>query len=138
MENKSKFNASQDFLIIDDSYKTMIIGMTILFITNIIVSIINLYITHFYLTNGLSIIHTLTGSTSLIALIWFWLNRIIDKQIPFKNISYLKTRNILGAQRFTIILKNGKRRDINLDRKHYFKELESLKQILTEKNIPTL
>ncbi|MFT4741437.1 MAG: hypothetical protein ACI9L9_002230 [Marivirga sp.] len=135
MGNKFKLSDTDESLLIDDSYKTIIGWMTALLIMNVITSLIILYVSHFNLNDELNIIWVASGSISLITVTWFWMNRVVDNRIPLNRISQLKTRNILGGQRFTIVLKNGKRRDINLDKRNYFNELESLKELFKQKNI---
>jgi hypothetical protein len=135
MGNKFKLSDTDESLLIDDSYKTIIGWMTALLIMNVITSLLILYVSHFNLNDELNIIWVASGSISLITVTWFWMNRVVDNRIPLNRISQLKTRNILGGQRFTIVLKNGKRRDINLDKRNYFNELESLKELFKQKNI---
>ena len=136
MENKFRLNDTEDSLIIDDNYKTKITFLTILLVINAITSFIILYTTDFDFSEVITLIHAFIGTISLITLIWFWINRVIDNQIAFKDISLLKTRNIFGSPRYTIVLINGKCRDINLDRKNYFNEFETLKELFAQKDIP--
>ncbi|MFQ3215110.1 MAG: hypothetical protein ACJAT1_002339 [Marivirga sp.] len=135
MENKFQLSDNDESVLIDDSYKTIIRWMTALLIMNVITSLLILYASHFNLNDELNIIYVASGSISLITVMWFWMVRVVDNKIPLNRIHQLKMRNILGGQRFTIVFKNGKRRDINLDKRNYFHELESLKELFKQKNI---
>jgi hypothetical protein len=136
MKNKFELNEAKDALIIDDNYRRATFLLGLVMFLHVITAMIYIYKANFTFTDGITQVYTLTGVISLIALVLFRLKRSADKEIPLIKINNLKIRDILGGQRYTIKLKDGKRRDINVDIQTHFKEFESLKLLLTENNIP--
>ncbi len=136
MKNKFKLNETKDTLIIDDKYRRFIFLLRFVLISHVIIALIYIYISNFTLTEGVTQVYTVTGTICLLALIWFPFIRSTKNEILLSEIKYLKIRNIIGGQRYSIRLKNGKRRDINLDAKQYFNDFENLKLLISKNNIP--
>lgn len=109
------FKIENGVLKIDDNYKTNIwlaIIICIISIFNAVVILIKKPIAEF---DALNYLVLGTGFMVLIALIWFFYKKSIDKEVPLEQIKKLHSFSVMGSIRFSLHLKNGKKRDLPID-----------------------
>ena len=133
-----KFKIVDNALMIDDNYQTQIWLLRGIFILNILNAFLQLLSRSFDFEITMSFFWLFFGLFSIIALLTGELILSASKSIELHKIDFLKIKSNLNGLTYSIKLKNGKIRRINLDYKNYFKELSDLKEICKTYQIPIL
>jgi hypothetical protein len=133
-----KFKIVDNALMIDDNYQTQIWLLRGIFILNLLNAFLQLLSRSFDFEITMSFFWLFFGLFSIIALLTGELILSASKSIELHKIDFLKIKSNLNGLTYSIKLKNGKIRRINLDYKNYFKELSDLKEICKTYQIPII
>lgn len=111
----ANFKIENDTLKIDDNYKTNMWLSIIICITSIFNAIVILIKKPIQEFDALNYLVLSTGFMVLIALVWFLYKKLMLKEVPLEQIEKLHSFSIMGSRRYSLHLKNGKRRDLHID-----------------------
>jgi len=130
---KIKYNQKEKQLVISDGLKSSLFLSRFLMILTLINSVLFFGKGYRAGADSLMIIWSAIGVTVLILWRLFYFKKTSLEKIPLHMIVLLKDQNLIGQKRYSLLLKNGKQRDLKWLKSAI--EVQSLKMILAEKGV---
>lgn len=125
-----EYNSTDKALLIKDYLKVQYFLIYLLIAFNILNAVLNLYDIGETGIGLMELVWLTVGVISFCALFFFIIRKSSINKIPISKIKGLKETSIFGKRRFSLELKNGKKRDL-IDFKTQ-KELDELQNLLSE------
>tara|TARA_R110002012_G_scaffold321944_1_gene552596 strand:+ start:44914 stop:45318 length:405 start_codon:yes stop_codon:yes gene_type:complete len=128
-----KYNEADKSIEIQDDIKTHYFALKIVLGLNALAGILSLVGTY---KSGLGFIEVFWIGMLVIALVyWYYLTfrKSVAEHIPLHQINYLKQRSILGRKQFSLVLHNGKSRDVASSKKQA--DVQQLKDLFKDLGI---
>jgi uncharacterized membrane protein YuzA (DUF378 family) len=107
-----KYNETDKSIEIDDSLKKQYFYLNLIMVLNLFNAFARLYDANGKLLGFTEIIWAITGIASLIILFYLNIKKSSLKNIKTKNIKRLIEKTVFGRKRFSLLLNNGKKRDL--------------------------
>ena len=107
-----KYNETDKSIEIDDSLKKQYFYLNLLMVLNLFNAFARLYDANGKLLGFTEIIWAITGIASIIILFYLNIKKSSLKNIKTKNIKRLIEKTVFGRKRFSLLLNNGKKRDL--------------------------
>lgn len=107
-----KYNEIDKSLEINDGRKKLYFYLNLIMILNLFNAFVRLYDANGKLLGFIEIIWVVTGIASLIILFYLNTKKSSLSKIPIKNIKRLIEKTVFGRKRFSLLLNNGKKRDL--------------------------
>ncbi len=107
-----KYNEIDKSIEIDDSLKKQYFYLNLLMVLNLFNAFARLYDANGKLLGFTEIIWAITGIASIIILFYLNIKKSSLKNIKTKNIKRLIEKTVFGRKRFSLLLNNGKKRDL--------------------------
>jgi len=128
-----KYNEADQTIEIKDDIKTHYFALKIVLGLNVLSGLLSLANTY---KSGVGFIELLWIGMMVIALVFLYyliFRKSVAELIPLHQIKYLKQRSILGRKQFSLVLHNGKSRDIPSSKK--LVDVNQLKALFNELGI---
>jgi len=135
IKSTEKFKIVDNVLMIDDNYQTQSWLLRVIFGLNIFNALLQLASRSFNFDDSMSLFWLIFGLFSATILIYWEATRSSSKNIELSKIDVLRIKSNLKGLVYSLKLKNGKTRSINLDYSKYAKELTELKAVISKHNI---
>lgn len=133
---KIKYNALDKSIEINDNLNLNYLGLIFLMVLNISNSILNVYHMKENPLEKLDFFWMVIAVLSVAIIMFLLVKKSILEKIPVEDIAALKEKRIFGSKRFSLELKNGKKRDlIGIITQS---EIEKLKKIFNDIGIGTV
>ncbi|MBT8314423.1 MAG: hypothetical protein KJP26_08170 [Maribacter sp.] len=107
-----KYNEKEQAIEIKDGLKAPYTILKILMIMNILNAILNLYNTREEQLGWMGYVWIVLGVLSFVILLYLIFKKSTQDKIPLNDITGLREKSVFGRKRFSLILKNGKMRDL--------------------------
>ena len=108
MKSIIEFNKNTNSLTINDGLKNNSLIMNFLMFLNILNSALRVFKKN--ISNFEFYLWIFIGLISILVLLYKFFKTVSSKEIKVDNIKYLKIKEVFGNERFSLILKNGKKR----------------------------
>jgi len=108
MKSIIEFNENTNSLTINDGLKNNSLIMNFLMFLNILNSALRVFKKN--ISNFEFYLWIFIGLISILVLLYKFFKTVSSKEIKVDNIKYLKIKEVFGNERFSLILKNGKKR----------------------------
>ncbi|CDF79483.1 conserved hypothetical protein [Formosa agariphila KMM 3901] len=131
-----KYNDIDKTIEIKDGMKNYYFIMKILMVLNLLNAMLNLFDVYKTGFGFIEIVWLVLGLISIVVLYLFIFKKSTSEKIPIDTIKGLSETSIFGRTRFSVELKNGKKRDLN-DIKTQ-KEFNALKKMFNKNRIVNL
>ncbi|MDF0706035.1 hypothetical protein [Flagellimonas okinawensis] len=124
---KVNYNTSDKTIEIEDGLKTHYLVLKMLMILNLGNAALNLYDINKKEIGFIEIVWIVVGLISLVLLYFFIFKKSTQNKLAVTSIERLDTTSLFGRNIFSIVLKNGKKRDlIEIKSKEDFNQLKTL------------
>ena len=124
---KIKYNETDKSIEIKDGMKTHYFVMKLLMSLNLLNAILNLYDVNKTGFGFIEIVWLILGIASIIILFLFVYKKSTSEKIPIERIERIKEKSVFGRKKFSIQLKDGKKRDLNgIKTQSEFNELKKM------------
>nr|WP_297788272.1 hypothetical protein [uncultured Allomuricauda sp.] len=124
---KVNYNTSDKTIEIEDGLKTHYLVLKMLMILNLGNAALNLYDINKKEIGFIEIVWIVVGLISLVLLYFFIFKKSTENKLAVTSIERLDNTSLFGRNIFSIVLKNGKKRDlIEIKSKEDFNQLKTL------------